>query len=126
MFGGLVFEGPGQCTACHGGATFTDANERLHPVADSMAEPEAPSYASRSGRLIRIRRPANRDSGALRRQILATRVGQRIAEAVDCFSAGVIVRGRHATSMASANRFVAFARNQPSRAVDFAPSRSTN
>ena len=25
-----------------------DANERLHPVADSMAEPESPSYASRS------------------------------------------------------------------------------
>lgn len=27
---------------------FTDANERLHPPGDSMAEPESPSYASRS------------------------------------------------------------------------------
>ncbi|HRP27360.1 MAG TPA: c-type cytochrome [Burkholderiaceae bacterium] len=46
--GQLVFEGPGQCATCHSGSTFTDANERLHPVADSMAEPESPSYASRS------------------------------------------------------------------------------
>ena len=46
--GKLVFEGPGQCATCHSGATFTDANERLHPVADSMVEPESPSYASRS------------------------------------------------------------------------------
>ncbi len=46
--GKLVFEGQGQCATCHSGATFTDANERLHPVADSMAEPESPSYASRS------------------------------------------------------------------------------
>ena len=27
---------------------FTDANSMLHPPADSMAEPETPSYASRS------------------------------------------------------------------------------
>lgn len=46
--GKMVFEGAGQCATCHGGSTFTDANERLHPVADSMAEPESPSYASRS------------------------------------------------------------------------------
>jgi len=46
--GKLVFEGQGQCATCHSGTAFTDANERLHPVADSMAEPESPSYASRS------------------------------------------------------------------------------
>lgn len=39
------------CASCHGGPALTDANERLHPPADSMGEPEAPgvpSYASRS------------------------------------------------------------------------------
>jgi len=46
--GKLVFEGVAQCATCHSGATFTDANQRLHPAADSMAEPESPSYASRS------------------------------------------------------------------------------
>lgn len=46
--GKLVFEGQGQCVTCHSGALFTDANERLHPAADSVAEPESPSYASRS------------------------------------------------------------------------------
>ncbi len=46
--GKLVFEGAGQCASCHTGATFTDANVRLHPAVDSMAEPESPSYASRS------------------------------------------------------------------------------
>lgn len=46
--GKLVFEGAGKCASCHSGATFTDANSRLHPAADSMAEPESPSYASRS------------------------------------------------------------------------------
>jgi mono/diheme cytochrome c family protein len=46
--GRLVFEGAGQCAACHSGATFTDANTTLHPPADSMAEPEVPSYAARS------------------------------------------------------------------------------
>lgn len=46
--GKLVFEGPGRCATCHSGPHFTDANERLHPPADSMAEPETPSYASRS------------------------------------------------------------------------------
>lgn len=46
--GKLVFEGVGGCASCHSGALFTDANAKLHPPADSMAEPESPSYASRS------------------------------------------------------------------------------
>ena len=46
--GKLLFEGKGQCIACHSGASFTDANSTLHPPSDSMAEPETPSYASRS------------------------------------------------------------------------------
>jgi mono/diheme cytochrome c family protein len=46
--GRVVFEGKGQCIACHSGALFTDANTMLHPPADSAAEPESPSYASRS------------------------------------------------------------------------------
>ena len=45
--GRAVFEGAGKCVTCHSGSTFTDANTRLHPPADSMAEPESPSYASR-------------------------------------------------------------------------------
>jgi mono/diheme cytochrome c family protein len=46
--GKVVFDGAGRCSTCHSGPTFTDANVTLHPVADSMAEPETPSYASRS------------------------------------------------------------------------------
>jgi mono/diheme cytochrome c family protein len=46
--GKQVFEGKGRCASCHVGPTFTDANTRLHPPADSMAEPEFPSYAARS------------------------------------------------------------------------------
>ena len=46
--GKVVFEGAGRCANCHSGSTFTDANATLHPPADSMAEPETPSYASRS------------------------------------------------------------------------------
>lgn len=46
--GKLVFEGAGRCATCHSGPQFTDANDRLHPPADSMAEPETPSYAARS------------------------------------------------------------------------------
>lgn len=46
--GKVAFEGAGKCSTCHTGSTFTDANTTLHPVADSMAEPETPSYASRS------------------------------------------------------------------------------
>jgi mono/diheme cytochrome c family protein len=46
--GKVVFEGAGKCSTCHSGPTFTDANTTLHPVSASMAEPETPSYASRS------------------------------------------------------------------------------
>jgi hypothetical protein len=49
--GGRVFSGAGRCAGCHGGQQFTDANQRLHPVADVVSEPEpggAPSWASRS------------------------------------------------------------------------------
>ena len=46
--GKQVFDGVGRCASCHSGPTFTDANTRLHPAADSMAEPESPSYAARS------------------------------------------------------------------------------
>ena len=46
--GKLVFEGAGRCATCHSGPYFTDANTRLHSPADSMAEPESPSYAARS------------------------------------------------------------------------------
>ena len=46
--GQLLFAGKAQCATCHSGATFTDANSRLHPPQDSVVEPENPSYASRS------------------------------------------------------------------------------
>ena len=49
--GKQVFEGTGHCSSCHTGPEFTDANTSLHPVGDSMGEPEpsgVPSYASRS------------------------------------------------------------------------------
>lgn len=46
--GRLLFEGAARCASCHSGTSFTDANETLHPPADSMAEPETPSYAARS------------------------------------------------------------------------------
>jgi hypothetical protein len=49
--GKAVFDGPGRCATCHSGPELTDANERLHPPADVVSEPEpggAPSYASRS------------------------------------------------------------------------------
>ena len=46
--GQQVFAGAGGCATCHSGGLFTDANSMLHPPADSMAEPETPSYASRS------------------------------------------------------------------------------
>jgi len=45
--GQTLFAGMG-CASCHSGPEFTDANTRLHPASDSMAEPEVPSYASRS------------------------------------------------------------------------------
>jgi mono/diheme cytochrome c family protein len=46
--GEAVFEGAGKCVSCHSGPLFSDANTRLHPPSASMAEPESPSYASRS------------------------------------------------------------------------------
>ncbi|HVQ06702.1 MAG TPA: hypothetical protein VMT14_24440 [Burkholderiaceae bacterium] len=52
--GKTVFEGAGQCASCHSGALFTDANSRLHPPADSVVEPEIPSYIARSAtRMVR-------------------------------------------------------------------------
>lgn len=44
--GRVLFFGAAQCFSCHSGAAFTDS--RLHPPSASMAEPETPSYASRS------------------------------------------------------------------------------
>lgn len=49
--GKTVFNGAGNCVACHSGPEFTDANSRLHPASTAVSEPEpggAPSYASRS------------------------------------------------------------------------------
>ena len=46
--GQALFAGVAGCATCHSGPEFTDANTRLHPVSDSMAEPEVPSYAARS------------------------------------------------------------------------------
>ncbi len=49
--GQAVFAGAGKCAQCHVGATFTDANLRLHAPSEIVSEPEpgnAPSYASRS------------------------------------------------------------------------------
>ncbi|MGM9491704.1 hypothetical protein [Ideonella sp. YS5] len=46
--GKLLFEGQAQCMTCHSGTLFTDANQKLHPPSDSVAEPETPSYAARS------------------------------------------------------------------------------
>lgn len=46
--GRVLFEGKAQCISCHSGALFTDANTTLHSPSDSAAEPESPSYASRS------------------------------------------------------------------------------
>jgi hypothetical protein len=49
--GQALFAGKAACATCHSGPELTDANIRLHPVSDSMGEPEpsgVPSYASRS------------------------------------------------------------------------------
>jgi len=49
--GAEVFNGKGNCVACHSGPDFTDANERLHAPEEVVSEPEpdgVPSYASRS------------------------------------------------------------------------------
>ena len=49
--GQALFNGIGNCVACHSGSAFTDANARLHSPSQEVSEPEAsgvPSYASRS------------------------------------------------------------------------------
>ena len=49
--GEALFNGAGRCATCHSGASFSDANARLHSAAEVVSEPEAagvPSYASRS------------------------------------------------------------------------------
>jgi len=46
--GETLFDGKAGCTGCHAGELLSDANQRLHPPADSVAEPETPSYATRS------------------------------------------------------------------------------
>ena len=46
--GRVLFNRANSCATCHSGPTFTDASLRLHAPADSMAEPERPSYAARS------------------------------------------------------------------------------
>ncbi|MEO7104012.1 MAG: hypothetical protein ABI311_11550 [Gemmatimonadaceae bacterium] len=43
--GQLVFTGQGKCSQCHVGATFTDANIRLHAISEI---PTDPTYALRS------------------------------------------------------------------------------
>src|SRR3954469_5883802 len=42
--GRALFNRSNSCASCHSGTSFTDANQQLHPPADSMAEPESPSY----------------------------------------------------------------------------------
>ena len=49
--GRRVFKNAGNCSKCHSGDEFTDANSRLHAPSEVVSEPEAagvPSYASRS------------------------------------------------------------------------------
>jgi len=43
-----IFEGVGNCVRCHSGESFTDANQRLHAIAESVADQNAPPYATRS------------------------------------------------------------------------------
>jgi cytochrome c5/mono/diheme cytochrome c family protein len=43
--GQVVFTGPGQCSTCHSGPTFTDANVRLHDPAEVATDP---THAQRS------------------------------------------------------------------------------
>ena len=40
-----VFNGQGQCATCHAGATYTDANTRLHPTGEVVTDP---THAERS------------------------------------------------------------------------------
>ncbi len=46
--GKQLFEGIANCVRCHSGESFTDANSRLHVVAESVATQNVPPYASRS------------------------------------------------------------------------------
>lgn len=49
--GEALFKGKANCTGCHSGPEFTDANIRLHNPSEVASEPEAngvPSYASRT------------------------------------------------------------------------------
>jgi mono/diheme cytochrome c family protein len=49
--GRVVFDGGGNCAACHAGTHFTDAPGRLHSPTEVVSEPEpnnGPSFASRS------------------------------------------------------------------------------
>jgi mono/diheme cytochrome c family protein len=49
--GRALFVGKAHCVSCHSGPKFTDANFRLHPISQNVAEPEpngAPSYALRT------------------------------------------------------------------------------
>jgi mono/diheme cytochrome c family protein len=43
--GQAVFAGAGQCSTCHAGPTFTDANTRLHPTSEVITDP---THANRS------------------------------------------------------------------------------
>ena len=43
-----VFEGVANCIRCHIGESFTDANQQLHAIAESVADQNSPPYASRS------------------------------------------------------------------------------
>ena len=43
-----IFDGVGNCVRCHSGESFTDANQTLHAVAESVADQNNPPYASRS------------------------------------------------------------------------------
>jgi hypothetical protein len=49
--GSTLFTGKAGCSGCHSGASFTDANDKLHAPSEVVSEPEPkglPSYASRS------------------------------------------------------------------------------
>ncbi len=44
--GRVVFNGSGTCATCHSGPLLTDGNSRLHPVSETVGEPEAPGVPS--------------------------------------------------------------------------------
>src|SRR5688572_14311986 len=43
-----LFNGVANCVRCHSGESFTDANSRLHVIAESVATQNVPPYATRS------------------------------------------------------------------------------